>query len=879
MTLAGEAGSLLKIEEEITDAVAAAKRQWLQDPKPEQTVLFPELATPRPQQQMLFDVKDITDAEFWHQAEDRILAALEDYAKQAENGRTVRRRLFAEDASHGFAFIDLCRRRYDVVLMNPPFGEGSARAVGYIADEYPSWAGNLLCAFVERAVEWSRPLGQVGAIYDRTANIKSTYEAFRRAWLVSPRSSIVSGVDLGWGVLDANVETTGSVLSGTAKLGSFIDVRDTGVDRKQNEARSAIDLLREGRVSQRTRVLRATEFSSLPNAAVSPDFPAYLIRAFDRTHSLAEAGYVAYGGYSLKAAQHNRMWWEIDFHRPPPFSMSMFNGAGFEPYTTSFVEFVVSHCLPEQLPASTTTVIRNKQIMGRQGLCFGKRGEHFCAQIAPPGLLFTQEGRPLPVADEHDALRLLGFLNTPLFRSGLNTYCGQHKTSGYVNLFPFPELPFDVGASEKLELAVRKRLSAERTCETDRRFVTMPVAETLAAAHEALADRVRSAIGATVRSEEAWEALVETVYAVDDVGRLALERSRESAPAVGISTPWVEDGESGFAKAWLSYCAGVTFGRFDVRLASGEREAPEEPTPFDPLPVCSPGMLTGQDGLSVHVAPASYAIGIPNDGVLVDDPGTNGGVPHRDDIVRRVREVLDLLWKDKAHEIEQEACGMLGVSDLRDHFRRPSGFFQDHLKRYSKSRRKAPIYWPLCTASGSYTIWIYYHRLTDQTLYAAVNKYVEPKIAEVERATGRIEKELESASGREATQLRDRLNEGRALASELRDLRQELLRIAGLPYKTNLNDGVIINAAPFHKLFGLRSWAKDTEKVWKKLEKGDYDWAHLAYTLWPDRVKDACRTDRSIAIAHGLEDLCEVVAPPPKGRRKKKGRKKKEVGQ
>ena len=38
-------------------------------------------------------------------------------------------------------------------------------------------------------------------------------------------------------------------------------------------------------------------------------------------------------------------------------------------------------------------------------------------------------------------------------------------------------------------------------------------------------------------------------------------------------------------------------------------------------------------------------------------------------IVRRVREVFDLLWKDKAHNIEQEACEILGVSELRDYFR------------------------------------------------------------------------------------------------------------------------------------------------------------------------------------------------------------------
>ena len=329
----------------------------------------------------------------------------------------------------------------------------------------------------------------------------------------------------------------------------------------------------------------------------------------------------------------------------------------------------------------------------------------------------------------------------------------------------------------------------------------------------------------------------------------------------------------------LSWLVAFALGRWDIRYATGEREPPELPDPFDPLPACPPGMLRNADGLSAEPkdVPTDYPLRINWDGILVDDPGFNGGQSHRDDIVRRVREVFDLLWKDKAHRIEQEACQILGVKELRDYFRLSASFFQDHLKRYSKSRRKAPIYWPLSTASGSYTVWLYYHRLTDQTLYAAVNKYVEPKITEVEHAAVRIEKELETASGREAIQLRDRLSEARTFVSELQELRQELLRIAALPYKPDLNDGVIINAAPFHNLFRLRSWAKGTEAVWKKLEKGDYDWAHLAHTLWPDRVKESCRTDRSIAIAHGIEEFCEVAPPAAQGRGKKKGRKKREV--
>jgi hypothetical protein len=264
-----------------------------------------------------------------------------------------------------------------------------------------------------------------------------------------------------------------------------------------------------------------------------------------------------------------------------------------------------------------------------------------------------------------------------------------------------------------------------------------------------------------------------------------------------------------------------------------------------------------------------YPLRISWDGILVDDTGLEGTQPHQDNILRQVREVLDLVWGDRAEAIEQEACEILGVRDLREYFRRPTDFFDDYLKRYTKSRRKAPIYWPLSTSSGSYTVWVYYHRLTDQTIYTIVNRYVEPKIAEVERAIAGIENDMATASGRQATQLRDRWQEAQAFLGELHDLRQELLRVAGLPYKPDLNDGVIINAAPLHRLFRHRQWAKDTRDCWERLERREHEWAHIAFTLWPERMREVCRRDRSIAIAHGLEALYEPASSSP-GRRRRR---------
>ena len=54
----------------------------------------------------------------------------------------------------------------------------------------------------------------------------------------------------------------------------------------------------------------------------------------------------------------------------------------------------------------------------------------------------------------------------------------------------------------------------------------------------------------------------------------------------------------------------------------------------------------------------------------------------------------------------------------------------------------------------------------------------------------------------------------------------------------------------------------------QKLEAGEYDWAHLAYSIWPERVREKCKADKSLAIAHDLEHLYIE----PKGAAKKKGK-------
>src|SRR5206468_3114381 len=96
--------------------------------------------------------------------------------------------------------------------------------------------------------------------------------------------------------------------------------------------------------------------------------------------------------------------------------------------------------------------------------------------------------------------------------------------------------------------------------------------------------------------------------------------SEEDASEDGHASESVADA-AGLAAELVSWAVGVAFGRFDVRLAIGAGPLPVEPEPFDPLPACSDGMLTGDDGMPLPLAPTGYPLAFPDTGVLVDDPG------------------------------------------------------------------------------------------------------------------------------------------------------------------------------------------------------------------------------------------------------------------
>jgi hypothetical protein len=198
MRLAGELGTLIPVEEGIAEELRQAREQFV---KQRQTAGYlPGMEPVRKQGEL--DLSGVDDDSFSHEAETRIVEALRHFAETAAGGAGVRRRLFAGDTAQGIALIDLLRTRFDVVLMNPPFGAASLAAKKEFEKAYPRTKNDIFAAFVERGIRLLHPFGLLGAITSRTGFFLSSFQKWREEILLKEAPPVVFA-DLGYGVMDA----------------------------------------------------------------------------------------------------------------------------------------------------------------------------------------------------------------------------------------------------------------------------------------------------------------------------------------------------------------------------------------------------------------------------------------------------------------------------------------------------------------------------------------------------------------------------------------------------------------------------------------------------------------------------------------------------
>lgn len=818
------------------------------------------------------------DMEQWHKAEGRLREALTEFAQAAKS--TYQGRLFAQDALQGLRLIDLIREQFDVTVMNPPFGAPTGNTYDYIRNSYSGFHNDIYASFVARASRLS-PSGYVGCISSRSFLMSPRLEQFRRL-VILPR--LISLSDFGLGVMDdAHVEAAAYVLGPDTDADfSVIDIRKIAAEREV-ALLSAI-------ANRDACFLKREWFLALPQAKILYVAPRQVRELLaSGVYFEPAAGTAREGMKSFDNFRFIRLWWEVEprtigrglkwerFSKGGDFSYFYLDTYLLLNWANDGAELKE---INRRLNGSTAQVRQASDYWYTAGVTYSKRSaKGFSARVLPKDTIFTSNGPAVLSTSDVSPLYLLGWINSRLIRGfiHLQSNFGDYST-GSLKRLPWvtPHDQVIARIEESARAAVKASLRARIGFhETSPRYVGPILCETFLATTASLGELNRDrekahqcaiAVASDLLCEEyeiddlTWvDDLLGGVIDPDDIGEEGADRDDEAADSELVSEDMV-------AFALLSYWVGCLFGRWDFREHISRIQARKDvdiPDAFTSIPQCPPGQA---GSCSESLECAHLAKQYPN---IVELHGISESTVNAENrLVARVRYLLDECFGETSAAWEDDLCASLRVAQLADYIHKPSGFFARHLAQYSLSGRQAPIFWPLSTTSGDYTLWIYYPRLDGQTLYTAVNDFVEPKLKQVSEAAGQLRNKGAGRSRGEEKQF----EELQAFELELIELRDTLLKLAPT-YKPNHDDGVQICAAPLWPLFRHKPWQKVLKDTWEKLKKGDYDWAHLAMNYWPDRVREKCKTDKSLAIAHGLEDL--YIEPPAKPKtargRKKKG--------
>jgi hypothetical protein len=847
MKLAGEAGSLLKIEEEIRDAVATAKKQFVRETtqatdRKGQPLLFTQAAMDRlagkPEQPSLFDLSDITDNQFFEQAESRVIDTLRAYAEKAQNGQRLQRRLFSDDAVRGFAFVDLCQKRYDVVLMNPPFGLPCSGTYNMLVAAYPYSYADLASAFLSLATRLLSKGGLLGSITTRSYLQSSDLGQFRQK-IVLPAITIL--LDLGPGVMDeAWVEASAQVIGNNSIPNRFLVIDRRQCDEPQK--RSHLSILATPTHRDRVYFPLRTDFDMVPKLRVTYDASDSLSKLITSASRMKPERAIATTGLrTFDDERFYRLRWEVVTSSIGPaltwcdIAKNTDFGCWYIPYHT-----VVKWCGDGRELARKNIEVNGQTAQARQGskhyfksgLCFSRRSEPtFSVRVHPSSAAFSSNGGIVIPKPHVSIYYLAGVLNSSAFRAAVKLLANKYSyTSGHVEVLAWqePDNESEALVIKEARDAILAKIEIERMSETDPFYSSLPQlcdSRSLTEYSVQQTLRLQTLTKRIIASGRIIDGIVAQLYGLQVSEDELATKYRSSVHDLARSELGNGVGSDEIAAAVVSFTLGCAFGRWDIRYAINGVAAVPQVDPIGPLPASAPGVLQDEDGFPLPSVPSDYPIHIECNGIIADNPG------HPNDVARRVRDVVEVIWKSQADDIEKEACEILGVKSLRDYFRKTGkgGFWDDHISRYSKSRRKAPIYWLLQSSKKNYALWLYYHRLDKDLLFKALVNYVEPKIRlETSRFESiRTQKVAAGDSGKEAKRHAKDVERQEDFLSELRDFEDKLRRAANLNLEPDLNDGVVLNIAPLHELV---PW-KEAKKYWDELMDGKYEWSSIGKQL------------------------------------------------
>jgi hypothetical protein len=210
--------------------------------------------------------------------------------------------------------VDLCRKRYDVVLMNPPFGEYPDRVQSLFRTTYPNAYHDIALCFVVRVVELLAPGGIAGPLTNRTGFYLSGARDWRTE--VMSKATLTEFIDLGLDVLDTAMVQVAAYTLRTPPVAFFRSwfVRLIKVPDADKESRLCEALKHTCNAKKDSAVFQVNcgRFKNLPGQSLGYWLSTQLLQKLGAMKTARTQGLeVRIGLQTSDDFHYLRNWWEL----------------------------------------------------------------------------------------------------------------------------------------------------------------------------------------------------------------------------------------------------------------------------------------------------------------------------------------------------------------------------------------------------------------------------------------------------------------------------------------------------------------------------------------------------------------------------------------
>lgn len=716
--------------------------------------------------------------------------------------------------------LNLLAEKYHCVVDNPPYMSGgnmNTALATYVKKKYSDSKADLMACFMEAGLKVLHPKGFLGMINQHSWMFLSSYEALRKKLIentffdtllhLGPRTF----PEIGGEVVQNAAFTFWNALS--YEKGAYIRLVDFDkTEIKRDNTIKAIQNLDCGWFYTANQI----DFEKIPGSPIGYWLKSILVESFSKYKHIESFAYAKKGMDTALNDFYLRLWHEVPNNQFVKNYRQSTSCVKWVPYRKGglFRKWYGNHDYVlnwkhngKLVKEYSKSNIRNEKYYFKKSISWTLISSSIGARYYPEGFIFDGNSPSLYFDDFDDSKMptyIIGLLNSIVG----NEYIRIISPTLAFNSGDIARIPVHFNWNSNIDNSVSNSISVSQiewdSKETSWDFLQNELirqkSESIEESYNLYQQYWRNKFFQLHKNEEELNRQFIEIYGLQE--ELSPDVPLEEITILKEETS-IENGQLVFHanevfKQFVSYAVGCMFGRYSLDK-EGLILANQGETVSD---------FYQKIGLEKHQATFH-----PDESNIIPVLDTDW---FEDDIVSAFNRFLRASFGEKSFRKNLDFIEDKMGKDIRSYFTKE--FYKDHIKRY----KKRPIYWKFSSAKGYFSVLIYMHRYTPDTLNNILNEYLREFIEKIKSRIQLLDHTEATGSGREVTQA---IKEKDHLRKVLRDCeeyeRDILYSLASERIPIDLDDGVLVNYNKFGAAIEQVKGLNDPKT--KKKVKG-FDW-------------------------------------------------------